>query len=72
MPITRLLAKSTFDPEQLREIVYPYESVLASLNLTDRTDPVTDLIATQILKCAGAGEIERHRLHDCVLAALKN
>ena len=42
MPITRLLAKSTFDPEQLREIVYAYESVLASLNLTDRTDPLTD------------------------------
>jgi hypothetical protein len=72
MPINRLLSKTTFDPEEMREIVYAYESVLASLKLTDRSDPATDLVASQILKCAGSGEIERHRIHDCTMAALRN
>ena len=72
MPINRLLSKTTYDPEQMREIVYAYESVLASLNLTDRSDPATELVASQVLKCAGLGAIDRHRLHDCTLAALRN
>jgi hypothetical protein len=73
MPINRLLSKTTYDPEQMREIVYAYESVLASLNLTDRSDPATELVASHVLKCAGSGEpIDRHRLHDCTLAALRN
>ena len=72
MPINRLLAKTVFDPEEMREIVYAYESVLLALNLTDRTDPATDLVASQVLKCAGSGEISRQRIHDCAIAALKN
>jgi hypothetical protein len=72
MPINRLLNKTTFDPEQMREIVYAYESVLASLNLTDRSDPATELVASQVLKCAGLGQIERNRLHNCALAALRH
>lgn len=71
MPIHRLLAKSTFDPEEMREIVYAYESVLASLQLTARADPATEQVATLILDCAGSGAIERHRLRDCALAALQ-
>lgn len=72
MPINRLLAKTAFDPEEMREIVHAYESVLLALNLTDRTDPATDLVASCVLKCAGAGEIDRRRIHDCALTALKN
>jgi hypothetical protein len=72
MPINRLLSRTTFDPEEMREIVFAYESVLASLKLIDRSDPATQLVASQVLKCAGSGAIDRHRLHDCALAALRN
>ena len=71
MPINRLLAKTAFGAEETREIIYAYESVLASLNLTDRTDPATEMVASQILKCAGEGAIDRHRLRDCALAAIR-
>jgi hypothetical protein len=72
MPIDRLLAKTAFNPEEMQEIVQAYESLLASHNLHDRSDPATNMIASQVLKCAEIGEIDRHRLHECVMAALKN
>jgi hypothetical protein len=71
MPITRLLSKTTHSSEEVREIVYAYEGVLASLHLTDRTDPITELIAQKILDCARTGAIERDRLRDCALAAFQ-
>lgn len=71
MPISRLLARTAFDAEETREIIYAYESVLALLNLTDRTDPATEMVASQILKCAGDGAIDRQRLHDCAIAAIR-
>ena len=51
MPINRLLSKTTYDPEQMREIVYAYESVLASLNLTDRSLPDSSCAQTHLAKC---------------------
>jgi hypothetical protein len=70
MPINRLLQTAVFDPEQIREIVCAYESVLASLGLTNQTDPATELVAAAIIECAKAGKLEREELRDCALAAL--
>ena len=71
MPINRLLQSTAFEPDEMREIVYAYEGVLADLHLVDRTDPVTELVARKILECAREGEIERRRLRDCTLAAFR-
>jgi hypothetical protein len=71
MPIDRLLQSVTFSPAEIKEIVSAYEGVLARLHLTDRTDPVTELVAKQVLECAKDGEIERQRLRDCALAAFR-
>jgi len=70
MPITRLLRTSTFNPDQVRELIYAYESVLDSLNLKDRTDPITDLIAKKIMECAKDGEFDRVKRRDCALTAI--
>jgi len=70
MPITRLLRTSTFNPDQVRELIYAYESVLDSLSLKDRTDPITELIAKKIIECAKDGEFDRVKLRDCALAAI--
>ena len=70
MPITRLLQTSTFNPEQINELVLAYESVLAALNLLDRSDPLTEVVARAIIDCARAGEFDRTKLHACALAAI--
>ena len=71
MPITRLLQTSMFNPDQIRELVAAYESALASLNLTNRTDPVTEMVAKAIIECAKKGELDRAKLRDCAIAAVK-
>jgi len=65
------LAEIAFGPEQIEEIVSAFEGVLAELNLTDRNDPATELVARKILECAVTGEIDRHRLRERALAAFK-
>ena len=70
MPITRLLQTSMFNPEQIQELVSAYESALASLNLIDRTDPLTELVAKAIMECAKTGELDRAKLRDCALGAI--
>ena len=70
MPITRLLQTSSFNPEQINELVLAYESVLAALNLLDRSDPLSELVARAVIDCAKAGEIDRAKLHACALAAI--
>jgi len=71
MPIKRLVRSAAFDPEQIEEIVHAYEDVLAELNLADRNDPATELVASKVLECAVAGEIDRQSLRKRALAAFK-
>ena len=70
MPINRLLQGFAFDSEQVRALVDAYQSVLETLALNDRADPITELIAVTIIECAQAGEFDRVKLRDCALAAL--
>jgi hypothetical protein len=69
MPINRLLAGRAFTPEQTRELVDAFERVLTSLNLTDRSDPICDLVARTIIECAD-GDFDRASVYDAALARL--
>jgi hypothetical protein len=70
MPIRSMLEGAAFGPREITEIAAAFEATLAALNLVDRTDPVTTLIARAIIDCAKTGEIERGRLRDCAIEAV--
>jgi hypothetical protein len=70
MPIHRLLQNTTFTSDQVAAVTAAYEDALISLNLVDRTDKLTEIIARKIIECAQAGEFDRTRLRDCALKAL--
>ena len=70
MPIRGMLGGTSFNPEQIGELVAAFESVLADLRLVDRTDPVTELVAKIIIDCAKDGEFDRVKLHECAMAAV--
>jgi hypothetical protein len=55
MAIYRLLQGSAFAPEDIEQLTDAYEKVLVAFNLTDRADPVTELIAKRILEIAQTG-----------------
>jgi hypothetical protein len=70
MPIRGMLEGQAFNPEQVGELVAAFESVLADLQLVDRTDPITELVAKVIIDCAKQGMFDRAQLHDCAIEAV--
>ena len=56
MPIRRLLDSNAFNPEEVTILRDVFEDTLCALKLTDRSDPVTSLIAKKIIELARLGE----------------
>jgi hypothetical protein len=45
----RLIAKGTFEPEEIEVMTAAYEAALVDLGLVDRNDPITEIVATAIV-----------------------
>jgi hypothetical protein len=54
--IHRLLQHSAFNQDDIDRMVAAYQHCLETLGLADRSDPVTELIAKQIIEIAQTGE----------------
>jgi hypothetical protein len=67
MPIARLIAGRAFTPEQTRELIYAYERLLGTLNLTDRADPFCEHVAKTIIECATDDDFDRTKVYDRAL-----
>ncbi len=72
MAIYRMIRESVFEPEAIEHMTAAYEHALKILQLTDRTDPITELVARKIIEIAEIGESDPDRLCERVLAALKS
>jgi len=55
MAIYRLLQNSAFAPEDIAPLVAAYEHCLQSLKLSDRSDPITEMVAKKIIEIAQTG-----------------
>ena len=67
MAIYRLLQHSAFTPEAIAPIVAAYEDCLRILKLTNRTDPLTEIIAKAIFEIAQTGVRDPIRLRELAL-----
>jgi hypothetical protein len=56
MPFRHLIQDATFDPAAIEIMSATYEGVCKALNLVDRNDPLTMLIAKKIIELASKGE----------------
>ena len=56
MAIYRLIANGEFGPEEIEAMTAAYESALLDLRLTDRDDPITEIIAKTIVNITSTGE----------------
>jgi hypothetical protein len=68
--IYRLLQQSAFGPEAIDVMVTAYEDCLRILDLTDRSDPLTEIIAKKIIEIAQTGERDPERIQKLALAAI--
>ena len=55
MPITPFLKGQAFDPELVEAMSAAFESTCDALGLTERTDPITTLVAEKIIEAAQRG-----------------
>ena len=62
VPIYRLLQNEAFLPEDITLLSGVFEDVLNALGLTNRADPLTELVARKIIELAQTGERDWHRL----------
>jgi hypothetical protein len=56
MAIYRLFKTMTFEPEAIATMSVAYEEALRLLQLADRQDPITELVARKIIDVASNGE----------------
>jgi len=68
--IYRLLENSVFGPEEVSRMAAAYDRTLEALNLADRNDPVTELIAKKIIDIVGTGETDPVRISALAIKAL--
>jgi len=68
MPIYRLLQRSTFGPEEIKCLTTAFEYTLTVLNLVDRDDPATELIARRIIEIAKLGVLDPKEICGMVVA----
>jgi hypothetical protein len=67
-----LLDNAAFDPDAITALRDAYESACAALQLADRADPLTEVVAKKIIEHARRGERDPLRLREIVLKELQS
>ena len=62
MPIKKMATEAAFGPDEIARLSSAYEAALQLLHMTDRTDPVTEIVAKKIIEVARAGERDPPRI----------
>jgi hypothetical protein len=72
MAIYKMLSGGSFNPDAVEALTAAYERACTTLNLVDRTDPLTEIIARMIVERAKRGELDPVRLCEAVLDELRS
>ena len=70
MPIFRHLQGLVLDPEAIKAITTAYEKACVDLQLIDRDDPLTELVAKEVIAVAQTGERDPVRITQMVMQKL--
>ncbi len=60
--IYRLLQEAAFGPDEIVQMTAAYEAALKLLRISDRADPITELIAQKIILVVRNGEHDPERI----------
>lgn len=71
MPLTPYLKEAAFEPKAIEAMNAAFGALCKSLQLINRDDPITEIVARKIIDIARTGELDPERLHDLVLLELK-
>lgn len=71
MAIYRFLQNSASAPEDIAPLVAAYEDCLRTLKLSDRSDPITEIVAKKIIELAQTGIRDSARLGRLALEEIR-
>jgi hypothetical protein len=71
MPIYPLLRQSTFEPEHARAMGAAFECALSDLGLTDRNDPLVQMVAKKIIELGQRGLRDPIQLREQAIREIK-
>lgn len=72
MALSRFLREASFDDDAVRVMAIAFEDMLRELRLTDRLDPLVEIVARIIIECATKGDRDPAGMRNCVLQAIRN
>ena len=70
MAIYKLIANASFGPDEIEVMKAAYEAALIDVGVTDRNDPITELIAKAIVNVTWPGERDPKGVMERALNAL--
>jgi hypothetical protein len=65
-----MIANGSFGPDEIKVMTAAYEGALVDLNVTNRDDPLTELIAKAIVNVTATGERDPVLVKDRAINAL--
>jgi len=69
MAIYRLLQNAPLGPEEINRLVTAYEETLEALELSDRSDPITHMVARKIIELGQTGVRDPHQISALAIKA---
>jgi len=70
MAIYKPIANGSFGPDEIKAMTEAYESALIDLGISNRQDPITDMIAKSIVNITATGERDALAIKERALNAL--
>ena len=70
MAIYRLIANGSFGPDEIKVMTAAYEAALIDLAVTNRDNPITELITRAVVNVTATGERDPERIKERALNAL--
>jgi hypothetical protein len=69
--IYKMLQGMAFDDQDLKAMTTAYETILSELGLTERTDPLTEIVARKIITYCQIDGCDPEALRDRVLKDIR-
>ena len=70
MTIDKLIATGSFGPDEIEVMKAAYEAALVDVGVTNREDPITELIAKSIVNVTASGKRDPKQVMERALNAL--
>jgi hypothetical protein len=70
MAIYKLIANGSFGPDEIKAMTEAYEGALIDVSISNRDDPITELIAKSIVNVTATGERDPKSIKERAITAL--